>query len=139
FFQAEDGIRDRNVTGVQTCALPIFPLYFTSRSIPVQPIYAVRGSMLVLGMDEQLAKQVPLTSNTVSVGGDGTFDVTITASPGWSTGKHTIKASESLTHRSAELDFIIYAAGTTPPPTSTDTASPSPTTTLTTTSPGLSC
>src|SRR5699024_11659152 len=25
FFQAEDGIRDRNVTGVQTCALPILP------------------------------------------------------------------------------------------------------------------
>src|SRR5699024_11935813 len=40
FFQAEDGIRDRNVTGVQTCALPIlffrhpcfsFELYDTSR------------------------------------------------------------------------------------------------------------
>src|SRR5699024_2499249 len=27
FFQAEDGIRDRNVTGVQTCALPILHLY----------------------------------------------------------------------------------------------------------------
>src|SRR5207249_7626794 len=26
FFQAEDGIRDRNVTGVQTCALPILRL-----------------------------------------------------------------------------------------------------------------
>src|SRR5437867_10495863 len=25
FFQAEDGIRDRTVTGVQTCALPIYP------------------------------------------------------------------------------------------------------------------
>src|SRR5436189_6203487 len=25
FFQAEDGIRDTSVTGVQTCALPIFP------------------------------------------------------------------------------------------------------------------
>src|SRR5437867_13315531 len=25
FFQAEDGIRDRTVTGVQTCALPISP------------------------------------------------------------------------------------------------------------------
>ena len=25
FFQAEDGIRDRLVTGVQTCALPILP------------------------------------------------------------------------------------------------------------------
>src|SRR5437868_13606625 len=27
FFQAEDGIRDRNVTGVQTCALPICPSF----------------------------------------------------------------------------------------------------------------
>src|SRR6266487_5219138 len=26
FFQAEDGIRDGRVTGVQTCALPISPL-----------------------------------------------------------------------------------------------------------------
>src|SRR5437763_16600422 len=26
FFQAEDGIRDTSVTGVQTCALPIFAL-----------------------------------------------------------------------------------------------------------------
>src|SRR5437762_11836355 len=26
FFQAEDGIRDTSVTGVQTCALPIFSL-----------------------------------------------------------------------------------------------------------------
>src|SRR5437879_12356958 len=26
FFQAEDGIRDTSVTGVQTCALPILPL-----------------------------------------------------------------------------------------------------------------
>src|SRR5690606_40591392 len=25
FFQADDGIRDFHVTGVQTCALPIFP------------------------------------------------------------------------------------------------------------------
>src|SRR3989454_7549090 len=27
FFQAEDGIRDYKVTGVQTCALPIYPFY----------------------------------------------------------------------------------------------------------------
>src|SRR5438128_6584108 len=26
FFQAEDGIRDATVTGVQTCALPIFAI-----------------------------------------------------------------------------------------------------------------
>src|SRR5207249_9827187 len=30
FFQAEDGIRDRNVTGVQTCALPISGKNFSS-------------------------------------------------------------------------------------------------------------
>src|SRR5207247_7245821 len=30
FFQAEDGIRDPLVTGVQTCALPIFPAGTTS-------------------------------------------------------------------------------------------------------------
>src|SRR5256885_2508563 len=28
FFQAEDGIRDYKVTGVQTCALPIFARWF---------------------------------------------------------------------------------------------------------------
>src|SRR5438874_10287429 len=30
FFQAEDGIRDLYVTGVQTCALPISPSYVQS-------------------------------------------------------------------------------------------------------------
>src|SRR5438034_10119748 len=33
FFQAEDGIRDHCVTGVQTCALPIYP----SGRITVRP------------------------------------------------------------------------------------------------------
>src|SRR5699024_11821752 len=31
FFQAEDGIRDRNVTGVQTCALPILLCAYAGR------------------------------------------------------------------------------------------------------------
>src|SRR5437867_6670164 len=31
FFQAEDGIRDRTVTGVQTCALPIWRNPLTAR------------------------------------------------------------------------------------------------------------
>src|SRR5439155_2512846 len=33
FFQAEDGIRDGHVTGVQTCALPIFREYITESVI----------------------------------------------------------------------------------------------------------
>src|SRR5205823_9671085 len=31
FFQAEDGIRDKLVTGVQTCALPISMMSFVSK------------------------------------------------------------------------------------------------------------
>src|SRR6202051_5304604 len=31
FFQAEDGIRDAHVTGVQTCALPILRFEITQR------------------------------------------------------------------------------------------------------------
>src|SRR5207249_5753145 len=40
FFQAEDGIRDRNVTGVQTCALPI------SQPDNAPPSWVVRGGAL---------------------------------------------------------------------------------------------
>src|SRR5437763_10880715 len=32
FFQAEDGIRDTSVTGVQTCALPIFAVSSSNRN-----------------------------------------------------------------------------------------------------------
>src|SRR2546430_13095343 len=39
FFQAEDGIRDLTVTGVQTCALPIYSSWLAARSAqrPVRP------------------------------------------------------------------------------------------------------
>src|SRR2546427_13310395 len=39
FFQAEDGIRDLTVTGVQTCALPISPSAAKARAIarPMPP------------------------------------------------------------------------------------------------------
>src|SRR5699024_11701079 len=37
FFQAEDGIRDRNVTGVQTCALPISNYQPDSLKLPTPP------------------------------------------------------------------------------------------------------
>src|SRR5699024_11873859 len=41
-FQAEDGIRDRNVTGVQTCALPISMAAFTSAT--AQLYHSLRSS-----------------------------------------------------------------------------------------------
>src|SRR5436305_15240694 len=37
FFQAEDGIRDADVTGVQTCALPIFRLPHAAHGLPDEP------------------------------------------------------------------------------------------------------
>src|SRR5699024_11313253 len=40
FFQAEDGIRDRNVTGVQTCALPISKLQWSTKSALPIPMTA---------------------------------------------------------------------------------------------------
>src|SRR5699024_11668493 len=47
FFQAEDGIRDRNVTGVQTCALPISVLLppwvarWKTSALPMLPPWAL--------------------------------------------------------------------------------------------------
>src|SRR5256885_607635 len=41
FFQAEDGIRDYKVTGVQTCALPILPAVISHSNVqPVFDVYA---------------------------------------------------------------------------------------------------
>src|SRR5207249_7210060 len=49
FFQAEDGIRDRNVTGVQTCALPICcPDGGVERPSSVDAVEAQRDQRVVL-------------------------------------------------------------------------------------------
>src|SRR5690349_24819146 len=52
FFQAEDGIRDLYVTGVQTCALPISRIAFGGRASDAAPgvahrlaEYAVAGTV----------------------------------------------------------------------------------------------
>src|SRR5437762_3583354 len=37
FFQAEDGIRGTSVTGVQTCALPILPIFLGQQKPPWKP------------------------------------------------------------------------------------------------------
>src|SRR5207249_9540231 len=53
-FQAEDGIRDRNVTGVQTCALPIFRLIIARDN----------DSFLDLANTLQILIQLPLIALT---------------------------------------------------------------------------
>src|SRR5690606_40031684 len=49
FLQAEDGIRDFPVTGVQTCALPISPAPFPARRSSPRPQQPGIQSSLLLG------------------------------------------------------------------------------------------
>src|SRR5437870_11241693 len=46
FFQAEDGIRDGHVTGVQTCALPIYGILPVARAVAGRCVYGLRGRSL---------------------------------------------------------------------------------------------
>src|SRR6266542_6631086 len=50
FFQAEDGIRDATVTGVQTCALPILLRRSVKGMEVVEQRRAAREARLILGM-----------------------------------------------------------------------------------------
>ena len=72
----------------------------------------------------------PAASNTINADGNGTFGVNISVDPGWSTGQHTIQASEAITHRGAQLTFTIVAGNNTPTPTATTTATATPSPTL---------
>src|SRR5437762_14105937 len=44
FFQAEDGIRDTSVTGVQTCALPIYVAVYDPQSAFDVALFQANGS-----------------------------------------------------------------------------------------------
>src|SRR5699024_11430653 len=78
-FQAEDGIRDRNVTGVQTCALPIlsgFVLIYFIISITVFYINrkSIATEMVNYAMDfsqvqKQLVKEMSLPYAILDIDG----------------------------------------------------------------------
>src|SRR5699024_5651856 len=67
FFQAEDGIRDRNVTGVQTCALPIFYSENPANAAAVYTLNQVRAIPLVVTR-ESIAREEKLQSVIVNSG-----------------------------------------------------------------------
>src|SRR5260370_39358992 len=62
FFKAEDGIRDSSVTGVQTCALPIWP----SAAGPASALAAAREGRAVAG---PAAEGHPLLPGSAQGGG----------------------------------------------------------------------
>src|SRR5688500_20055925 len=67
FFQAEDGIRDYKVTGVQTCALPIC---FVTHATVLATIPSSAAGLSVLTIDDKRRAAVQLT-----LGANEVFDV----------------------------------------------------------------
>src|SRR5438093_12652150 len=58
FFQAEDGIRDWSVTGVQTCALPIWPRDGEHHAVVrLQPVAPVDERALVRSEERRVGKE----------------------------------------------------------------------------------
>src|SRR4051794_41368451 len=69
FFQAEDGIRDGRVTGVQTCALPISPLAGSSPDVGVAG-YVLGGGISWLGRKYGLAANSVVAIELVDADGE---------------------------------------------------------------------
>src|SRR2546426_5039382 len=73
FFQAEDGIRDYKVTGVQTCALPIHWLWGASAAarvarVPLIPLAGAYWALMKLRAARARADAVRLPLPTIAVG-----------------------------------------------------------------------
>src|SRR5579884_3935401 len=117
-------------------------------SVSAPSFFASHASLPTTGEVWTLAAQ---QNNVLRAGGDGSFDVTIQVGTNWKPGQHTIRATENISPRSAELTFTVLANDTTPTPTPTATStatatatvtpttSPSPTMTATSITTGLSC
>src|SRR5690625_7371140 len=68
FFQAEDGIRDGHVTGVQTCALPIYSsLDVHYMGLKENGDICLTGRGRMVNVDTTTGKAVPLTKDRKSV------------------------------------------------------------------------
>src|SRR5699024_4608604 len=115
FFQAEDGIRDRNVTGVQTCALPIsrwltaLQQTFPKVHIDVAAdnssavIHAVRQGDLDLGFIE--TPYVPVGLNTAVIQDDELIVATAPWHP-WAHSQRAISLEEL-----AETPLVVREQG----------------------------
>src|SRR2546423_15693839 len=65
FFQAEDGIRDKLVTGVQTCALPILGSLGYANDLPRAESMIAAGG---LDPERLITKTIPLSDTPVELG-----------------------------------------------------------------------
>ncbi|HBE28542.1 MAG TPA: hypothetical protein DDW25_06595 [Ktedonobacter sp.] len=70
-----------------------------------QAVYSPASS-LPMSLSEQFTPTYA-AHKTITVSGNGTFDATIPVSTSWSQGRHTIRAKEDISSRSAVLHFNI--------------------------------
>src|SRR5207248_4087506 len=67
-FQAEDGIRDRTVTGVQTCALPIFRLIRLTFAAPSAAILScLNASPGVTASPSKASRKLPARPSALNL------------------------------------------------------------------------
>src|SRR5258706_15862814 len=99
FFQAEDGIRDWSVTGVQTCALPIFAVltlgfspYLTHVESEKEPRIAFMASLI-----DPTGRPLKAKEATAKTG-------TAAAAPGTPNGGALIKVSSLATFAAEQLE-----------------------------------
>src|SRR5207237_4661254 len=74
FFQAEDGIRDSSVTGVQTCALPICVdvlLSGTINNLAKNPALLTAGNPALIDELKQRVAPYPIANAIVVLDADG--------------------------------------------------------------------
>src|SRR5699024_4202510 len=69
---AEDGIRDRNVTGVQTCALPISFMLVSKRPVG-QMLYSVSDRRIIFEEEPTITRKNHMKESAVTVIGGGTM------------------------------------------------------------------
>src|SRR3989441_1639850 len=99
FFQAEDGIRDKLVTGVQTCALPIYP------DRPVLPVASAApfGGAACRGCDGGLAPVAAADGVRVAAHAKLNLLLRILAREAHGRGYHQIETAFALLELADEL------------------------------------
>jgi hypothetical protein len=106
------------------------PVYYLKKSAPAQ---LASTSLLNAANMSQLLQFSVQGKHTLTVQSNGSFTISFLVDSSWTAGQHTMRASETFTHRSASLHFTITGVAitaipsATPAPTDTPTVAPSPT------------
>ncbi|MBV9691633.1 MAG: hypothetical protein JO202_18205 [Ktedonobacteraceae bacterium] len=90
----------------------VTPLYYSNEHALVQTPMSITQASLWLNM--QYTQQASAEQRVITTDAKGAFQVTIAVSPNWGVGKHSIRASERFSSRSAAVTFTTYQPGQAP-------------------------